>query len=58
MPDHIQILNVNLKEPVTPLQGQPHRGNLQRNVVHYTKVLRKLTGLKWNVLCTLRVLCG
>jgi len=47
MPEDILVLDVNLKEPVTPLQGQTHRANLQRTGVHYTKGVRTLKGLKW-----------
>ena len=47
MPDSIQVLDVNLQEAVTPLQGQTHRGNLQRTGVLYTKGVPKLTGVKW-----------
>lgn len=47
MPEDIQVLDVNLKEPVSPLQGQTHRGNLQRTGVHYTRGVRELKGLKW-----------
>ena len=47
MPEDIQVLDVNLKAPVTPLQGATHRGNLQRTGVHYTKPVWELAGLKW-----------
>ncbi len=47
MPEDIQVLDVNLQEPVTPLQGSTQRANLQRTGVHYTKGLQKLKGIKW-----------
>jgi len=47
MPDFIQVLDVNLKEAVTPLQGATHRANLQRTGVHYTASLRKRPEVKW-----------
>ena len=47
MPEDIQVLDVNLQEAVTPLQGATHRGNLQRTGVHHTRGVPMLTGLKW-----------
>jgi formylglycine-generating enzyme required for sulfatase activity/outer membrane protein assembly factor BamB len=47
MPENIQILDVNLQLPVTPLQGQTHRANLQRTGLFYSKGVRKLPRLKW-----------
>ncbi len=47
MPEDIQVLDVNLQEPVTPLQGSTQRANLQRTGVHYTKGVPSLKGLKW-----------
>ncbi len=47
MPEFIQVLDVNLKEAVTPLQGATHRANLQRTGVHYTASLRKRPEIKW-----------
>jgi formylglycine-generating enzyme required for sulfatase activity/outer membrane protein assembly factor BamB len=49
MPEDIQILDVNLKLPVTPLQGQTHRGNLQRTGLFYSKGIRKQPRVKWRV---------
>ncbi len=47
MPEDILILDLNLQEPVTPLQGQTHRANLQRTGVHYTKGVPAKPSLKW-----------
>ncbi len=47
MPDNIQVLDVNLQEPVTPLQGSTHRANLQRTGVHYSPGIRRDPVVKW-----------
>jgi len=49
MPDDVLILDVNLKEPVTPLQGQTHRANLQRTGVFYSKGIVARPSLRWRV---------
>ncbi len=48
MPEDIQILDVNLNEPVTPLQGQTHRANLQRTGLFYSEGIRTQPRLKWS----------
>ena len=47
MPDDILILDVNLQEPVSPLQGQTHRGNLYRTGVFHSKGIGARPRLKW-----------
>ncbi len=47
MPDEILILDVNLSQPVTPLQGQTHRANLQRTGVFHGSGVPTLHGMKW-----------
>ncbi|HHH76292.1 MAG TPA: hypothetical protein ENL03_04640, partial [Phycisphaerae bacterium] len=49
MPEDIQILDVNLKLSVTPLQGQTHRANLQRTGLFYSKGLRTKPSVKWQI---------
>ena len=47
MPDDILILDVNLKLPVSPLQGQTDRANLQRTGVFFGKGVAKKPSVKW-----------
>jgi len=49
LPEDIQILDVNLSEPVTPLQGQTHRANLQRTGLFYSKGIRTQPRTKWSI---------
>lgn len=49
MPEDILILDVNLREPVTPLQGQTHRANLQRTGLFYSEGIRTRPRVKWRV---------
>ncbi len=49
MPDNVLLLDVNLQEPVTPLQGQTHRGNLQRTGLFYSQSIKTQPKVKWKV---------
>jgi serine/threonine protein kinase len=43
------IKDVNLKVPIALLQGQTHRGNVNRTGVFYSKSVRKHPSVKWRV---------
>ncbi len=47
MPEKIQVLDINLQEPITPLQGATHRGNLQRTGVLYGKSIVRVPQERW-----------
>jgi len=40
MPEKIQVLDINLQEAITPLQGATHRANLQRTGVLYSEEIK------------------
>jgi formylglycine-generating enzyme required for sulfatase activity len=47
LPESVQILDVNLKLPVTPLQGQTHRANLQRTGLFHSAGILKTPTVRW-----------
>ena len=49
MPEDVLILDVNLEEAVTPLQGQTHRANLQRTGVFYGQGIASRPRVQWRV---------